>query len=213
MALHLALILVPSATAYEVPSELKEVAHVYSLGAGEVRCPSRAEWDGTGRRRSAGRTRTSARTTPCSGPSCARGRAVWVVPTFLCGNKPRRAGSHARGLPSSPLAVPAERGEGRVPGSRQLQGRHTATGSDGRTSRGPLSLCAGTATRSGSSPSTEIRRASSRPGNRRRLQDDPPATATHRHASPNRKLRIGLLADARLQSSRARAAHHPGGHG
>jgi hypothetical protein len=41
----LALALVPSATAYEVPSKLNEVAHVYSLGVGEVRCPSRAEWD------------------------------------------------------------------------------------------------------------------------------------------------------------------------
>ena len=40
-----ALVLVPSATAYEVPSKLNEVAHVYSLGVGEVRCPSRAEWD------------------------------------------------------------------------------------------------------------------------------------------------------------------------
>ena len=33
-----------------------------------------------------------------------------------------------------------------------------------------------TVTRSGSSPSTEIRSASSRPGIRRRLQDDQPAT-------------------------------------
>jgi hypothetical protein len=41
----LALTLVPSATAYDVPSKLNEVAHVYSLGVGEVRCPSRAEWD------------------------------------------------------------------------------------------------------------------------------------------------------------------------
>jgi hypothetical protein len=45
VSLALALALVPSATAYEVPSRLNEVAHVYSLGVGEVRCPSRAEWD------------------------------------------------------------------------------------------------------------------------------------------------------------------------
>jgi hypothetical protein len=40
-----ALVLVPSVAAYEVPSELNEVAHVYSLGVGELRCPSQAEWD------------------------------------------------------------------------------------------------------------------------------------------------------------------------
>jgi hypothetical protein len=40
-----ALLLVPSATAHEVPNELNEVARAYSLGVGEVRCPSRAEWD------------------------------------------------------------------------------------------------------------------------------------------------------------------------
>jgi len=45
LTLVVALVLVPSATAYDVPSELNEVAHVYSLGVGDVRCPSRAEWD------------------------------------------------------------------------------------------------------------------------------------------------------------------------
>jgi len=45
LALVVALVLVPGAAAYEVPSKLNEVAHVYSLGVGEVRCPSRAEWD------------------------------------------------------------------------------------------------------------------------------------------------------------------------
>ncbi len=45
LSLVLALTLVPSAAAYELPSKLNEVAHVYSLGVGEVRCPSRAEWD------------------------------------------------------------------------------------------------------------------------------------------------------------------------
>ena len=45
VSLVVALALVPSTTAYELPSKLNEVAHVYSLGAGEVRCPSRAEWD------------------------------------------------------------------------------------------------------------------------------------------------------------------------
>jgi hypothetical protein len=41
----MALVLVPSAAAYEAPSGLNDVAHAYSLGMGEVRCPSRAEWD------------------------------------------------------------------------------------------------------------------------------------------------------------------------
>lgn len=45
LALVVALVLVPSVAAYEVPSDLNEVAHVYSLGVGEVRCPSQAEWD------------------------------------------------------------------------------------------------------------------------------------------------------------------------
>ena len=45
LCLALALVLVPAGTAYEAPSRLNEVAHVYSLGVGEVRCPSRAEWD------------------------------------------------------------------------------------------------------------------------------------------------------------------------
>jgi hypothetical protein len=31
--------------AYEMHAQLTEVAHVYSLGVGEVRCPTRAEWD------------------------------------------------------------------------------------------------------------------------------------------------------------------------
>jgi hypothetical protein len=45
LALVVALVLVPSVAAYEVPSDLNEIAHIYSLGVGEVRCPSQAEWD------------------------------------------------------------------------------------------------------------------------------------------------------------------------
>ena len=45
LSLVVALVLVPSAAAYEVPGTLNEVAHVYSLGVGEIRCPSRAERD------------------------------------------------------------------------------------------------------------------------------------------------------------------------
>ncbi|MET0937825.1 MAG: hypothetical protein ABWY51_01215 [Gaiellaceae bacterium] len=41
----MALVLVPGAAAYEAPSRLNDVAHAYSLGVGEVRCPSRTEWD------------------------------------------------------------------------------------------------------------------------------------------------------------------------
>lgn len=40
-----ALVLVPSASGYEAPGRLNEVAHVYSQGVGEVRCPPQAEWD------------------------------------------------------------------------------------------------------------------------------------------------------------------------
>ena len=45
LSLVVALVLVPNASGYEVPRRLNEVGLVYSLGAGEVRCPSRAEWD------------------------------------------------------------------------------------------------------------------------------------------------------------------------
>lgn len=44
LSLVLALTLIPSATAYQVANTLNETAHVYSMGVGEVRCPSRAEW-------------------------------------------------------------------------------------------------------------------------------------------------------------------------
>jgi hypothetical protein len=45
LSLVLTLTLVPSATAYQVAGTLNETARVYSMGVGEVRCPSRAEWD------------------------------------------------------------------------------------------------------------------------------------------------------------------------
>lgn len=43
--LALGLLASPTARAYDTPAKLTEVARVYSLGVGEVRCPSRAEWD------------------------------------------------------------------------------------------------------------------------------------------------------------------------
>jgi hypothetical protein len=39
------LVLASSVRAYETPAKLEDVAHVYSLGVGQVRCASRAEWD------------------------------------------------------------------------------------------------------------------------------------------------------------------------
>jgi hypothetical protein len=39
-----ALLMTPPAAAYDTPTRLNEVAHVYSLGVGEVRCPSETEW-------------------------------------------------------------------------------------------------------------------------------------------------------------------------
>jgi hypothetical protein len=39
------LLVAPPAAAYDTPTRLNEVAHVYSLGVGEVRCPSEAEWN------------------------------------------------------------------------------------------------------------------------------------------------------------------------
>jgi hypothetical protein len=45
LAVLIALVLAPSASAYETPPKLAEVAHAYSLGVGEVRCASRVEWN------------------------------------------------------------------------------------------------------------------------------------------------------------------------
>jgi hypothetical protein len=44
VALLLGLVLAPAGRAYETPARLNEVARVYSLGVGEVRCSSLAEW-------------------------------------------------------------------------------------------------------------------------------------------------------------------------
>jgi hypothetical protein len=44
IAIVAALAVVPSAAAYDTPQRLNEVARVYSLGVGEVRCDSREEW-------------------------------------------------------------------------------------------------------------------------------------------------------------------------
>jgi hypothetical protein len=35
----------PSARAFDVPARINQVASVYSLGVGEIRCPSEAEWN------------------------------------------------------------------------------------------------------------------------------------------------------------------------
>jgi len=45
IALLLGLVLAPGGGAYETPSRLNEVVRWYSLGVGEVRCASAAEWD------------------------------------------------------------------------------------------------------------------------------------------------------------------------
>jgi hypothetical protein len=45
LAVLVVLVLAPSASAYETPGRLAEVAHAYSFGVGEVRCASSAEWD------------------------------------------------------------------------------------------------------------------------------------------------------------------------
>jgi hypothetical protein len=45
LTLVVMLFLAARAAAYDVPGGLNEVAHVYSQGVGEVRCPSAAEWD------------------------------------------------------------------------------------------------------------------------------------------------------------------------
>ena len=45
LSLFVVLLVAPSATAYELPSKLNDVVRAYSLGVGEVRCPSPEEWD------------------------------------------------------------------------------------------------------------------------------------------------------------------------
>ena len=120
LALVVALVLVPGAAAYEVPSKLNEVAHVYSLGVGEVRCPSRAEWD-TDWASSFGWAYTDVRADyTVLGPVVCAG-ALGV------GSADAPAWQQALGVlvltheasPPSPLAFPPERGEGRVSGPRE----------------------------------------------------------------------------------------------
>ena len=41
-----ALVLAPTVRAYETPARLTDVARLYSLGVGEIRCATSAEWDG-----------------------------------------------------------------------------------------------------------------------------------------------------------------------
>jgi hypothetical protein len=48
VALLLTLVIAPAARAYDRPARLNEVARYYSLGAGEVRCATPAEWDADG---------------------------------------------------------------------------------------------------------------------------------------------------------------------
>ncbi len=48
VALLLGLVVASRAHAYETPSRLNEVARAYSLGVGEVRCASAAEWQADG---------------------------------------------------------------------------------------------------------------------------------------------------------------------
>ncbi len=63
VALAVAVLLAaPPAGAYDTPARLNEVAHVYSLGIGEVRCPSEAEWDADPYRASARWGYTNVRT-------------------------------------------------------------------------------------------------------------------------------------------------------
>jgi hypothetical protein len=45
LAVGAALVVATAARAYERPAKLNEVAAVYSLGVGEIRCPSQEEWD------------------------------------------------------------------------------------------------------------------------------------------------------------------------
>src|SRR5436190_16922102 len=64
----------PAARASDRPAVLNDVARVYSLGVGEVRCPSQEEW--TPRHvelRSAGATRTYAGTTAFCRPMICAG--------------------------------------------------------------------------------------------------------------------------------------------
>ena len=54
VAIVAALAFASAAGAHDTPAQLNELAHVYSLGVGEVRCPSQTEWDADPRRASFG---------------------------------------------------------------------------------------------------------------------------------------------------------------
>ena len=112
LSLVVALVLVPNATAYEVPSKLNEVTHVYSLGVGEVRCPSREEWADDWAS-SFGWAYTNIREDyTVLGPSGMHGRTrCGKCRRSSVATSSRRLGSHARGVPRSPLAVPEARGK------------------------------------------------------------------------------------------------------
>ena len=146
LALVVALVLVPNASGYEVPSRLNEVARVYSLGVGEVRCPSRAEWD------------EDWASSLAWAYTNIREDYIVLSPVVCTG----ALGVGSADVPLWQQALGAliltheafhlrhwrfrrHEGKGGVPGPRELQGRHAATGSDGRTSRGSLPLRAGVA--------------------------------------------------------------------
>ncbi len=67
-----ALAFTSAAGAHDTPAQLNELARFYSLGVGEVRCPSQAEWDADPRRASFGWGYTNVR------------RDYSVLPPMIC---------------------------------------------------------------------------------------------------------------------------------
>ena len=139
LAAMCALLLAPAASAYDVPPRLNEVARVYSLGVGEVRCPSQAEWDAYyGSAFAWGSTNLREDYTTLAPFICA-GALTVGSPSVPLWQQAAGVWVLVRGVPP-PLALPAQRGEGRLPDDRLLQGRRDEARRKRGAGRGALPL-------------------------------------------------------------------------
>jgi hypothetical protein len=133
---------VTGASAYDVPACLNEVAHIYSLGIGEVRCPAQTEWDAYhGSAFAWGSTNLREDYTTLA-PFICDGHRTWEARPSPSGSGRPACGCSCTRPSTSALALPAQRGEGRLPGNRVLQGRGDAARSKRRGGGRALSVCA-----------------------------------------------------------------------
>jgi hypothetical protein len=114
-----------AARAAEKPALLNEVARVYSLGVGEVRCPSQPEWDADPHRDRFGWGYTNIRSDLhrfAADDLRRRDERRQRLDTRVAASG-RCLDARSRGVPPPALALPPERGEGRMPDDRLLHRR------------------------------------------------------------------------------------------